>query len=179
MKYISIVGMVVLFAAAACGTDGARPPAEAASGEPRAAEPSTAAAEKAGPSEPTAKPSAPVNVSATLRPGAADLDVVFGADGAGITIEVWGVDGLKLTGGASPVSAPSVRSGQSLKVPVTYDAPTAESNLAVRVRGTFGGREQAKVQSFTINTGSQPKGAQAGENKVDGDGRPVKVMKSQ
>ncbi|MDC0745348.1 hypothetical protein [Polyangium mundeleinium] len=188
MKYISIVGMVVLLAAAACGTDGARPPAppvsaggsfEAASGEPRAAESSTAAAEKAGPSEPTAKPSAPVNVTATLKPGAADLDVVFGADGSNITIEVWGVDGLKLKGGASPVSEPSVRNGQSVKVSVLYDAGATESNLAIRVSGTFHGREQAKVQSFTINVGSQPKGALAGESKVDKDGRPVKVMKSQ
>ena len=185
MKYISIVGMVVLLAAAACGTDGARPPAppvsaggssDAASSEPRAAAPGT---EKAGPSEPTAKPSAPVNVTATLATGAADLDVVFGADGSNITIEVWGVDGLKLKEGASPVSKPSVRNGQSVKVSVLYDAPATESNLAIRVRGTFQGREQAKVQSFTINVGSQPKGALTGESKVDKDGRPVKVMKSQ
>lgn len=182
MKYIEIVGMVVLFAAAACGTDATRPPApptsaggsfEAASGEPQAAAQSTVVA------EPTAKPSAPVNVTATLKPGAADLEVVFGADGSNITIEVWGVDGLKLTGGATPVSASSVRKGQSLAVSVLYDAPTTTSNLAIRVSGSFSGREQAKVQSFTINAGNQPKGASAGESKVDNDGRPVKVMKSQ
>ncbi|HVJ90426.1 MAG TPA: hypothetical protein VM580_11540 [Labilithrix sp.] len=188
MKYISIVGMVVLLAAAACGTDGARPPAppvsaggssEAASSEPQAAAPGPSATEKAGLSEPTAKPSAPVNVTATLATGAADLDVVFGADGSNITIEVWGVDGLKLKEGASPVSKPSVRNGQSVKVSVLYDAPATEANLAIRVRGTFNGREQAKVQSFTINVGNQPKGALTGESKVDKDGRPVKVMKSQ
>ena len=188
MKYIDIVGMVVLLAAAACGTDATRPPAppasaggssEVASIEPKTAAPSTVAAEGRGPSEPTAKPSAPVNVTATLKPGAADLEVVFGADGSNITIEVWGVDGLKLTGGATPVSASSVRKGQSLAVSVLYDAPTTTSNLAIRVSGSFSGREQAKVQSFTINAGNQPKGASAGESKVDNDGRPVKVMKSQ
>ncbi|MDC3989224.1 hypothetical protein [Polyangium jinanense] len=120
-----------------------------------------------------------MNVTATLKPGAADLDVVFGADGSNITIEVWGVDGLKLKGGASPVSQPSVRNGQSVKVSVLYDAVATESNLAIRVSGTFNGREQAKVQSFTINLGSQPKGTLDGESKVDKDGRPVKVMKSQ
>ncbi|MDI1451996.1 hypothetical protein [Polyangium sp. 6x1] len=182
MKYFGIVGMVVLLGAAACGTDATRPPAppasaggssEAASGEPQAATPGTAAA------EPTAKPSAPVNVTATLKAGAADLDVVFGADGSNITIEVWGVDGLKLQGGASPVSQPAVRNGQSVKVSVLYEAGATEGNLAIRVRGTFHGREQAKVQSFTVNAGSQPKGAPAGESKVDKDGRPVKVMKSE
>ncbi|MDI3285472.1 hypothetical protein QHF83_19380 [Polyangium sp. 15x6] len=40
------------------------------------------------------------------------------------------------------------------------------------VSGTFSGREQAQVQAFTINAGSQPKGALPGESKVDNDGRP-------
>jgi len=189
MKYIDIVGMVVVFAAAACAPEATRPEAppaasaggssEAASVEPQAAAQSTVAAEKPAPFEPTAKPSAPVNVTAALKAGAADMDVVFGADGTNITIEVWGVDGLKLKGGATPVSEPSVRNGQSVKVSVLYDAPTTASNLAIRVSGTFNGREQAKVQSFTINAGSQPQSALAGESKVDKDGRPVKVMKAQ
>ena len=191
MKCFGFVGVVVLLMTASCGTDTARPPAPpasagegaaaaaAAKSEPGATAASADGAEKPDPSQATAKPSAPVNVTASIRPGAADLDVVFGADGTGITIQVWGVDGLKLTGGATPVSAPSVKSGQSVKVPVLYDAPTTESNLAVRVSGTFGGREQAKVQSFTINSGSPVIGAPSGESRVDKDGRRVKVMKSE
>jgi hypothetical protein len=158
MKWFGLAGVVVLLMTASCGTDGA---------------------EKPSPTQATAKPSAPVNVTASIRPGAADLDVVFGAAGAGMTIQVWGVDGLKVTGGSALISAPSVRSGETLKVPVLYDAPATESTLAIEVSGTFGGREQAKVQSFTINSGSPRNDSPSGESEVDKDGRRVKVMKAQ
>lgn len=188
MKLFGLLGAVTLFMTAACGTDAARPaappgnagdPTAAAPAEPQAATTGAADAEKASAPHETAKPSAPVDVTAKLRPGAADLDVVFGADGSGITIKVWGVDGLTLTKGATPVSAASVKSGQSMNVSVEFEAPTTESNLAVSVSGTFGGREQAKVRSFTINAGAPRSAAPVGESKVDKDGRRVKVMKSQ
>jgi hypothetical protein len=127
----------------------------------------------------TAKPSAPVSVTASIRPGAADLAVVFGSDGSAVTIKVWGVDGLKVTSGATPTTAASVKSGQTMKLAVQYTAPTTESNLAISVSGTFAGQEQNKTQSFTINPGSPPAKAPAGESTTDKDGRRVKVIKAQ
>ena len=200
MKWFGLVGVGFLVMTAACGTESARPPAppgnteepaKTAPAEPTAA--TTAAttnadstatadvakdADKANPPSQTAKPSAPVEMTAKLRNGGADLDIVFAADATNVTIKVWGVDGLTLTKGATPVSAASVRSGQSMKVSVEYNAPTAtQSNLAMSVSGTFGGRDQAKVQSFTINASAPSAAAPVGETKVDKDGRRVKVMK--
>lgn len=128
----------------------------------------------------TAKPAAPVTVSASIGPSDASLDVAFKSDGTGVLIKVWGVDGLKLTGGATPVSLASVKSGQSSKMTVHYGAPTTQSNLAVSVSGTFGGQEQTKVQSFTVNPDApMPAKAPAATPTTDKDGRRVKVMKAQ
>ncbi len=203
MKWFGLVGVGFLVMTAACGSESARPPAppgntdETTKATP--VEPTTAATtptnattgtdgatvadgakapDKANPPEQTAKPGAPVDVTAKLRTGGADLDIVFAADATNVTIKVWGVDGLTITKGATPVSAPSMRSGQSMKVSVDYTAPAAtQSNVAVSVTGMFGGREQAKVQSFTINAGAPPAAAPGGEIKVDKDGKRVKVMK--
>jgi hypothetical protein len=78
--------------------------------------------------------------------------------------------------GATPITKGSVTSGQSVKVSALYDAPTTQSNLAVSVSGTFGGKSQTKVQSFTINSGAPAK--PASEPAVDSGGRKVKVMKA-
>ena len=193
MRWFSLAGALVLLTTAACGTDPARPQslpdhagdavaaASAAPTEPvaTAMDPAATEKEKPGAAPSTAKPSAPAVVTASLRSGAADLEVVFGADGAAITIQVSGVDGLRLTGGAAPLTAIAVRGGQTLKLSVQYDAPPTESNLAVSVRGTFAGREQIKVQSFTINPGSRSPDAQVGESKIDKDNRRIKVVKPQ
>jgi hypothetical protein len=208
MRLLGYVGVFVVVMAAACGTESARPeaPSEHTAAPPAAAsaekgaeagtsvpmasgaaqpasEPQpaagTAAAGADKPAQEEAKPSAPVYVTAALRPGAADLDVVFGSDGTGVTIKVWGVDRLNITKGATPISMGSVKSGQSVKIAVQYDTPAAEANLAVGVTGTFGGHEQKKVQSFTISPGSPPTKASAAPVKLDSAGRPVKVLKAQ
>lgn len=204
MKWFGLVGVGFLVMISACGTESARPPAppgntdepaKTAVAEPTATTTATQTAatpnadgttnpdgakgaDKPIPSEQTAKPGAPVEMTAKFRTGGADLDIVFAADATNVTIKVWGVDGLTITKGATPVSAPSARTGQSMKVSVDYNAPAAtQSNLAVSVSGMFGGREQAKVQSFTINAGAPSGAAPVGETKVDKDGRRVKVMK--
>lgn len=125
-----------------------------------------------------AKPSAPATITAALRPGAADISIVFGSDGTNVVIKVWGVDGLKVTKGATPTTLAAVKSGLSTKMAVQFDAPTSESNLAVSVSGTFGGREQTKVQSFTVNAGAPKASPPAGASTTDKEGRPVKVMKA-
>jgi hypothetical protein len=144
------------------------------------------AAEKPGDSGKTAKPSAPVQVAAKIRPGAAELEVVFSSDGTGISVKVWGTDGLKVKSSAEPVTGASVSRGQTLKVSVLFDAPAAQANLAVGVNGMFGGKSQGKVQSFTVNpagTATTPAGTKdtnsgAIEPAKDSGGRKVKVMKA-
>jgi hypothetical protein len=165
---------------AAAANAAAAPPA-AAGPEAEAKAPSEAAAEDGEKGQnATAKPAAPAAISASIGPSEAALDVVFKSDGTGVLIKVWGVDGLKLTGGATPVALASVKSGQSSKMTVRYEAPTTQSNLAVSVSGTFGGQEQTKVQSFTVNPDApMPAKAPAATTTTDKDGRRVKVMKAQ
>jgi hypothetical protein len=159
----------------------------AAAGEKEAAPGGGAeeAAEK--PSDKTAKPSAPVQVAGRIRPGAADLEVVFGSDATDVSVKVWGTDGLKVKSAPEPVSGASVSKGQTLKVSVLFDAPAATANLAVGVNGTFGGKSQGKVQSFTVNPAatvttptSTTKDTSSGatEPAKDSGGRKVKVMKA-
>jgi len=196
MKWSGFAGFVVIALTASCGNETARPaaPPDHAAVPPAVAPVATVAEVEKGAAvvappalvAPTAaveksaaeagKPSAPIKVTAQLRPAAADLDVVFASDATGVTIKVWGVDGLRVKS-AAPVSVGSVKSGQTIKVAVQYDAPATESNLAVSVIGTFGGREQVKVQSFTLSTGAAK--APTGEIKVDNEGRRVKVQKAE
>jgi hypothetical protein len=155
----------------------------AAAEKPAAAPAGEADEEKPGDSGKTAKPSAPVQVAAKIRPGVAELDVVFSSDGTGVSVKVWGTDGLKVKSAAEPVTSASVTKGQTLKVSVLFDAPAAQANLAVGVNGTFGGKSQGKVQSFTVNpTATAPAGTKdtssgAIEPAKDSGGRKVKVMK--
>ncbi len=197
MKWHRFAGLVVIVMAASCGSE-SPPPSTApdhvgtsqatATAKEATTTQATATAAKevttnAGapgsdkPQPETAKPSAPVNVAASFRAGGADLDVVFGADGSDVTMKVWGVDGLKVTKGTTPIAIASVRNGQTTKIVVDYDQPATTANLAVSVSGKFGGREQVKVQSFTINAGNAAATAPS-DVKVDGEGRRVKVMKS-
>ncbi|MBL9102439.1 MAG: hypothetical protein JNL82_15875 [Myxococcales bacterium] len=127
-----------------------------------------------------AKPGGPVEVkAAALGATAAELDVVFGADGSDVEVTVWGVDGLKISGTSAPKTAMTVRSGQKLRVSVQYAAPAArDGNLAIKVAGVFGGREQSRTQSFTIAaSGSPPSSAPPDAGTTDSAGRRVKVMK--
>jgi hypothetical protein len=84
------------------------------------------------------------------------------------------------------MSGAAVSKGQTLKVSVLFDAPAAQANLAVGVNGTFNGKSQGKVQSFTVNppaTTTEPAGSKetssgAIEPAKDSSGRRVKVMKA-
>lgn len=126
---------------------------------------------------PTAKSSAPVTMTAKLAATSADLTLSFGQDGADLTIEVWGVDGLKVTKPAAATKVAAVRKGQALPLAVEYTAPADRaSNLSVSVAGTFSGAHQSRVQSFTIGGAAPP--ADAPAPRTDKDGRPIKIMKA-
>jgi hypothetical protein len=153
-------------------------PASVAAVEPAAATKDEPASGKQPREDQPAKPGGPVEVkAATLGDAAAELDVVFGADGSNVLVTVWGVDGLKISGTSAPKTAMTVRSGQKLRVSVQYAAPAArDGNLAIKVAGVFGGREQSRTQSFTVAASSPPP-SQPDSGTTDSAGRRVKVMK--
>jgi hypothetical protein len=142
-----------------------------------------------GPDKPegprTGKPSAPVVIDGTVQATTATFGVGFVADATDVVIDVWGVDGLTvsstaITKGGQAVTQTRFVKGEHVDVNVTFTAPTTvQSNLAIKVRGTFGGRVQDRVQSFTVN-GNLPRAEKApGDVKVGPDGTPVRVMKAQ
>jgi len=127
-----------------------------------------------------AKSGAPVAVKATFsadKSGAASLDLVFSAEGKDVRVDVYGVDGLTVTKPATSAPMAAVRAGQAVAVAVEFTAPASkDSNLAVRVTGTFGGHEQSRVQSFTVRATS-PAAKEPTEAPVtDKKGRKLKVM---
>jgi len=133
----------------------------------------------------TAKPSAPVVIDGRLEATNATFTVGFATDATDVTIDVWGVDGLTVTSmgitqGGQAVAQTRFSKGEHVDVNVSFTAPTTvQTNLAIRVRGNFGGSVRDRVQSFTVN-GDLPAATKGpGEVKVGPDGRRVRVMKAE
>lgn len=203
MKRYDVVAVLAVWAGLSCGAEPTRPPTPTGESAPPAAaretpaptppstvqDPEPASAPAPEPAEaappaarkdadgPTAKTSAPVNVTARLTATSAELTLSFTQDGADLTIEVWGVDGLKVTRPTDPTRLAAVKKGQSIPLAVEYTAPAERaSNLSVRVAGTFSGARQTRVQSFTVGAAAPP--ADTPPPRTDKDGRPIKIMKA-
>jgi hypothetical protein len=123
------------------------------------------------------KPGAPVSVEGHLDGGTAKVDLAFDADGSDVTVEVWGTDGLVVTSTPTPVAGRAVNRGQKLSLDVFFTAPATRCDLAVRVRGTFGGKTSERVRSFSVNPNAPSPSTAPGDVRTDADGRPVRVMK--
>lgn len=124
----------------------------------------------------TGKPAAPVDITATLEAGRAQLDVKFVVAATSVEVRVHGVDGLTVTSAPVPITG-SFTKGESSKTVVTFTAPAGQSNLVVTVRGVFNGSRSAKTATFTIGrpTPAQIQKASAGV-KVERGGDRVKEM---
>lgn len=132
----------------------------------------------------TDKPSAPVVIDGQLEAGKATLNVGFRTDASDVTIDVWGVDGLTVTSmgitkNGQPVSQSRFARGEHVDVNVSFTAPSdVRTNLAIRVRGTFGSSVRERVQSFTVNADAPPATTAPGDVRVGPDGTPVRVMRA-
>jgi hypothetical protein len=133
----------------------------------------------------TAKPSAPVVIDGKVEAAQAILDVGFVADATDVAIDVWGVDGLTVTSvgitkGGQAVAQSRFSKGEHVDVKVSFTTPTTvRTNLAIRVRGNFGGNVRERVQSFTVNADLPAATKAPGDVRVGPDGTPVRVMKAQ
>lgn len=103
------------------------------------------------------KPSAPVDVTATLEADRAKIEVAFLTNAAGVEVRIHGIDGLTVTSPAIPITG-SFSKGQAANALVTFRPPAGQANLVVTVRGVFNGARGAKVATFTVG---QPTPAQA------------------
>jgi hypothetical protein len=178
----------VCTALAACGTVDRQDPGGAENGVamagsenppiPAGEATSTNSGEKPGGSH-AEKPSAPVTIEGKLDGSHAALEIVFEANASDVSIEVWGVDGLVVTSAKTPIQNRSFNANERVAVDVSFTAPATRADLAVSVRGTFAGRERARVRSFTVNASAPSLTPAPGDVRTGPDGRPVRVMKSQ
>jgi hypothetical protein len=154
---IAALSSLAVLALVACASEPARPPA---------ATPPVQG--KAG---------APVQISATAAATAAEVRVLFEVAGTDVSIEVRGVDGLRVTGPAQPVRGASYPAGGVATLSVPYTAPSGESNLVVTVQGRFGNAVSSRVASFTVGSPSpqQLKQSQQGVG-TDSQGERVRVV---
>ena len=100
------------------------------------------------------KPGAPVGMEAMLRPGAARIDLAFGADASDVAVRLSGIDGLEVTSAPVPVDRASYRRGERAAVEATFVPGPGESHLGVTVEGSFGGSRRTLVRSFAVGTRS-------------------------
>ncbi len=126
---------------------------------------------------PSGKPQAPVEITATVQAKRATLKLTFESAAEQVTVRVYGVDGLTVSGTKTPVIAGTFAAGQVMTLTVGYKPGAGTSNLAVQVDGRFEGGRRTKTSSFTVNDGqaaqliSQP--ANIG---VDGLGRRIVIL---
>ncbi|MCA9571301.1 MAG: hypothetical protein KC656_25855, partial [Myxococcales bacterium] len=93
----------------------------------------------------TPKSGAPATVLGVPGPGSTSLDVRFDGAGEDVEVRVWCASGLETPGWTGRL--PAVYAG----VAITLDVPhTGSGDLAVSVRGTFGGETVDVVQSVTV-----------------------------
>jgi hypothetical protein len=133
----------------------------------------------------TEKPSAPVVIEGQVGTSSATLKVGFLSDASDVVIEAWGVDGLAVTSSTmtvngQPVSQSRFARGEYVQMNVSFTAPLAvRTNLGIRVRGVFGGKERERVQSFTVNADAPAVTKGPGEVRTGPDGVPVRVMRGE
>jgi hypothetical protein len=173
MRALFLLGGVAI---AACGTVD-RKDVDHGGPEAPAAETKAEAKAEAGGEFRTQKPGAPVKVEGRLAASSAALSIDFAEDASDVTVEVWGVDGLVVTGAGEPVQGRRFGKGEKLEMDVSFTAPATRADLAVRVRGTFDGRVRERVQSFTVNAGAPSATPAPGEVRTGPDGKPVRVMR--
>jgi hypothetical protein len=112
------------------------------------------------------KAQAPLRIETVLGAGTATVTVHFDRDATDVTVGVHGVDGLAVSGAATPISGASFAAGQSTSFEVAFTAGPGQGHLAVSAGGLFAGSRRATVSSFA---GPPP----------HAEGNPVKVMPSQ
>ncbi|MCP3097431.1 hypothetical protein LZ198_00935 [Myxococcus sp. K15C18031901] len=122
-------GLLALMAPVACTSPSKNAPADAA--------------------HTTAKPAAPVGVSATLEDGKAHVKLRFDTSASDVQVDISGVDGLAVTSAATPVRGASFDKASTSEFDVAYNPGVGRSHLVVAIRGTFQGSYMTKVASFS------------------------------
>lgn len=141
--------------------------------------PAAVACAPARSAQPSGKLRAPVAIEATLGDGTAQVTVRFQRAASGVRVRVEGLDGLAVTGAATPADGASFDRGAAVTFDVAFTPGPGRSFLRVAVQADFGGGPRATAATFAV--GEKPRGA---ARKVTGtvvegpDGERVKVLPS-
>ena len=95
---------------------------------------------------------APVRIEAPrLANGLATLRVEFLQGAEDVRIQIYGTDGLQVSGERLRLADASVEAGEALEFEVLFEADaTTHANLVLAVSGSFSGRPSARIASFTV-----------------------------
>lgn len=106
---------------------------------------------------------APVKIMATVHgTSSASVSVRFRSAAEDVTVNVYGTDGLRVTGKIDGGLETDMRAGEELALEVPFDTGgAAHSNLVVWVEGTFRGRRGKRIVSFTVGDALPTSGAAA------------------
>jgi hypothetical protein len=121
------------------------------------------------------KPQAPVNIEGFLDASHASVLITFEVAATEVTVRVYGTDGLVVQGSATPVTNGTFAAGETLDLAVDYTPGPEQSNLTVVVSGQFGGRQSARVTSFTVGNETLPSKRRS-DITYNEKGEPIIVM---
>lgn len=127
---------------------------------------------------PVGKFGAPVEVGAKLHPNKATVTVRFLSAGSDVRVDLSGVDGLQVSGDASPVRGAQVQGASTQTFDVDFTPGAGRSHLVVTVSGTFDGNPLSKVASFSVGDATEAQQKSAGSVVTDESGQSIKLMQS-
>ena len=109
-----------------------------------------------------------------MEVGRATFEVTCSANATGVSVRVYGTDGLEVLSPEYPVRDATWARGSSYTLAVDFEPGNDHSNIAILVEGEFRGRTMARTTSFTVGE-PLPAATSAGVT-VDDQGRIIHTL---
>jgi hypothetical protein len=122
---------------------------------------------------------APVSVNFQLGADSGRVSVAFEAPATGVSINVYGVDGLGVSSALQPVSVASFDTCDTADFEVAFVPGEGRSHLVVVVTGNFNGSVRTSTFSHSVGAKSAKQQKPVGSTVIDSDDKRVKLMPAQ
>ena len=99
------------------------------------------------------KPGAPVEIVGSMGASSGSVKITFKKAAQLVEVQVWGTDGLAVSGNKIRVTNGTYAAGQTLELKVDY---SDHRNVVVAVNGKFGASKGSRVASFTVGSKTLP-----------------------
>ncbi len=120
--------------------------------------------------------SAPVNVNFQPGVNSGYVYVTFDAAATDVNINVYGVDGLRVTSVPQPITLATFAKSDTTAFEVTYTPGMNLSHLVVAISGNFNGALRSSTLSYAIGKPSREQLKPVGTPMTDSDGKRIKLM---